>query len=175
MWWLDSHAVQQSYCSLVLHYTMFKLGRGNCGDTQSSTPCPHRRLQASLWNFVKYNVVGGGQSSLYGVEGPLFYLHNGALAFNAALPLALALPALALLRWLLYGDRRGKSDRPGQADSAVGGKAAARSSQPPASQLRLRMAAALAPLWLWLAAISALPHKEERFLYVVYPLVHSST
>lgn len=24
---------------------------------------------------------------------------------------------------------------------------------------------------LWLAAISALPHKEERFLYVIYPLV----
>ena len=25
-------------------------------------------LQVSLWNFVKYNVVGGGQSALYGVE-----------------------------------------------------------------------------------------------------------
>lgn len=29
----------------------------------------------------------------------------------------------------------------------------------------------LAPSFLWLAAISALPHKEERFLFVVYPLV----
>ncbi len=35
------------------------------------------------------------------------------------------------------------------------------------------MAVALAPVPLWLAAISALPHKEERFLYVVYPLVRS--
>lgn len=33
------------------------------------------------------------------------------------------------------------------------------------------MAVALAPVPLWLAAISALPHKEERFLYVIYPLV----
>lgn len=33
------------------------------------------------------------------------------------------------------------------------------------------MAAAAAPLWLWLGIISCLPHKEERFLYVVYPLV----
>ena len=33
------------------------------------------------------------------------------------------------------------------------------------------MAIALAPVPLWLAAISALPHKEERFLYVIYPLV----
>lgn len=37
------------------------------------------------------------------------------------------------------------------------------------------VAAAAAPLWLWLAAISSLPHKEERFLYVVYPLVSSTT
>ncbi len=35
------------------------------------------------------------------------------------------------------------------------------------------MAVALAPAPLWLAAISALPHKEERFLYVIYPLVRS--
>jgi hypothetical protein len=35
------------------------------------------------------------------------------------------------------------------------------------------MAAALAPVPLWLAAISALPHKEERFLYVIYPLVRA--
>ena len=55
-------------------------------------------MQVSLWNFVRYNVIGGGQSSLYGVEGPYYYLHNGALAFNLALPLALALPLLALLQ-----------------------------------------------------------------------------
>ncbi len=35
----------------------------------------------------------------------------------------------------------------------------------------MRMAVALAPVPLWLAVISALPHKEERFLYVIYPLV----
>ena len=37
------------------------------------------------------------------------------------------------------------------------------------------MAVALAPVPLWLAAISALPHKEERFLYVIYPLVRVQT
>ena len=29
---------------------------------------------------------------------------------------------------------------------------------------------AVSPLFLWLAAITVLPHKEERFLFVVYPL-----
>lgn len=33
---------------------------------------------------------------------------------------------------------------------------------------------ALCPAFVWTAAISALPHKEERFLYVVYPLVRPS-
>lgn len=34
-----------------------------------------------------------------------------------------------------------------------------------------QLALALSPAYIWFAAISALPHKEERFLYVVYPLV----
>jgi alpha-1,2-mannosyltransferase len=29
----------------------------------------------------------------------------------------------------------------------------------------------ISPCFLWLGAISALPHKEERFLYIVYPLL----
>lgn len=41
--------------------------------------------------------------SAAGVEGPLYYLHNGALAFNVALPLALGLPAVLALRWLAGG------------------------------------------------------------------------
>lgn len=37
--------------------------------------------------------------------------------------------------------------------------------------MRFRLAVAVAPIWVWGAVISALPHKEERFLYPVYPLV----
>lgn len=59
-----------------------------------SLPC---HPQASLWNFVRYNVVGGGESALYGVEGPSYYLRNGVNNFSLALPLALALPLVALL------------------------------------------------------------------------------
>lgn len=32
---------------------------------------------------------------------------------------------------------------------------------------------ALSPVYVWLIAITALPHKEERFMYVIYPLVWS--
>ena len=92
---------------------------------------------------MRYNVAGGGDSALYGVEPPHFYLANGLLNFNSALLLALALPLVAAL----------------QACGAL--------SRP----LRWRVLLAASPLPVWLAAISALPHKEERFLYVVYPQV----
>ncbi|KAK9814227.1 hypothetical protein WJX72_002581 [[Myrmecia] bisecta] len=96
----------------------------------------------SLWNFVRYNVGGGGDSALYGVEGTSFYLRNGANNLNLVLPLAFAYPAVALLQLLKIS----------------GG------------ELRPRLLASIAPLFVWLAAITALPHKEERFLFVVYPL-----
>ena len=43
---------------------------------------------------------------------------------------------------------------------------------PPAGQKRNpRLFLTVAPVYVWLLAITALPHKEERFLYVTYPLV----
>jgi Alg9-like mannosyltransferase family len=100
-------------------------------------------VQVSLWNFVKYNVIGGGESALYGVEPWHYYLVNGALNFNVTLLLALAYPLLAGLQSL------------GLLSLRFNG----------------RLAMAMAPLFVWLTGISALPHKEERFLYVTYPQV----
>lgn len=54
-------------------------------------------LQFSLWNFVKYNVFGGGDSALYGVESSSFYLRNGFNNLNFILPLALVYPLVAML------------------------------------------------------------------------------
>jgi alpha-1,2-mannosyltransferase len=117
--------------------------------------------QASLWNFVRYNVVGGGDSALYGVEGPTFDLRNGLNNLQLVLPLALALPAVAAL------GRGGGLDLP-----AGGGKRAAGGAiGGGAGSGMLRLLACVSPAYVWLAAITALPHKEERFLYVVYPLV----
>lgn len=105
-------------------------------------PPAHCGLQASLWNFIQYNVVGGGDSALYGVEGPAYYLRNGLNNFQLLLPLALAAPALA----------------------AAAGRGGLGGGAP-------RLLLCVSPLYVWLAAITALPHKEERFLYVAYPLV----
>lgn len=55
-------------------------------------------------------MVGGGESALYGVEGPAYYLRNGFNNFSLALPLALALPALALLAGGPSGRWQGRAE-----------------------------------------------------------------
>ncbi|BBN14555.1 alpha-1,2-mannosyltransferase [Marchantia polymorpha subsp. ruderalis] len=92
---------------------------------------------SSVLNLVIYNVLGGGDSSLYGVEGPLFYLRNAFNNFNIALILALVFLVLAVI----------KSDKYGP------------------------LLIVVSPVYLWLSFMSLQPHKEERFLYPIYPLI----
>jgi alpha-1,2-mannosyltransferase len=58
------------------------------------------KVTSSVWNIIDYNVISKnlhGGSELYGVEPTHFYLFNGFLNFNIALPLALlALPVCIL-------------------------------------------------------------------------------
>lgn len=153
------------------------------------------RWTASLWNFVKYNVVGGGDSALYGVESPTFYLRNGIINLQMALPLALVSPillAFAGMRWVNGGDcllrklicltgaavhmLEGNVIKPpvfGLRERRPTATLHKRPSPPGLSPRQAVWALGLitAPALLWGAAISALPHKEERFLFVVYPLV----
>lgn len=93
-----------------------------------------------MLNLLKYNVAGGGDSALYGVEDALFYLRSGALAFNAALPAALLSAPAELLAAL------------------------ARRRAP-----RWDLLSVAGSFYLWLGFMTLIPHKEERFLYVVYP------
>ncbi len=74
----------------------------------SQVPHPLREdlpTQGTLWNFVRYNVVGGGDSALYGVESSTYYLRNAFTNLNLVLPLALLAPLSALF---LMMQRRGK-------------------------------------------------------------------
>ena len=47
------------------------------------------RWTSSVLNLFIYNVAGGGESHLYGTEGPLYYLRNGFNNFNFCFVLAL--------------------------------------------------------------------------------------
>lgn len=49
----------------------------------------YQKWTSSVLNLLVYNVVGGGESHLYGTEGPLYYLRNGFNNFNFCFVLAL--------------------------------------------------------------------------------------
>ena len=99
----------------------------------------------SVANIVRYNVLAdtGGNSQLYGVESPTFYLRNLANAFNVALLACLAAPFAAT-------------------------SASAFRETPPARRAayaKLLVAYSPSPLAL---AFSPRSRKEERFVYA-YP------
>ncbi|KAJ9551461.1 hypothetical protein OSB04_015506 [Centaurea solstitialis] len=93
---------------------------------------------SSVMNLLVYNVLGGGESHLYGTEGPLFYLKNGFNNFNFALVLALLFVATLPVTKKKY-----------------------------APDLLI----VVSPVYIWLTFMSLQPHKEERFLYPIYPLI----
>lgn len=82
------------------------------------------------------------------------------------LPLALLFPVASALAGaslcLPHGSSNGGAHgKPGRGRTGASGSV-------------LRLLVCVAPIYVWGAAITALPHKEERFLYVVYPLVRRS-
>ncbi|KAF2359705.1 GPI mannosyltransferase [Trinorchestia longiramus] len=98
-------------------------------------------------NLLLYNVFTSHGPNLYGTEAWTFYFINGFLNFNLAFVLALfALP----LMWL----------------SRIGEPASSSRVQPSVPAWL-----SLSAMYLWLAVFLLQPHKEERFLFPVYPLV----
>ncbi|KAI3497162.1 hypothetical protein L1887_39574 [Cichorium endivia] len=93
---------------------------------------------SSVMNLLVYNVLGGGESHLYGTEGPLFYLKNAFNNFNFAF-----IFAMVFLVILPFTKNKYAPD----------------------------MLIVVSPVYIWLAFMSLQPHKEERFLYPIYPLI----
>ncbi|KAI0639843.1 glycosyltransferase family 22 protein [Trametes polyzona] len=114
------------------------------------------KLTVVPWNIIKYNVFPDAQRGpeLYGTEPAHFYLANLLLNFNVLVPFALsALPALAITYRV---DNKRLGERYKYADMSS-----------PYTLLAIR----LAPVYLWLAIMTFQKHKEERFLYPIYPLI----
>lgn len=112
-------------------------------------------LTVTPWNIVKYNVFPDAWRgpNLYGTEPWYFCLLNLALNFNVILPLALvSLPALGVTHVFDYK----RLGAPGAKDQ--GGAYAT-------------LACRLAPVYVWLGLLSMQAHKEERFMYPIYPLI----
>ncbi|KAM7492527.1 hypothetical protein LguiA_035448 [Lonicera macranthoides] len=98
----------------------------------------YKRWTSSVINLMLYNVLGGGESHLYGTEGPLYYLRNGFNNFNISFALALLFIGILPITRKKYSP-----------DLLI----------------------VISPIYIWLAFMSLQPHKEERFLYPIYPLI----
>lgn len=102
----------------------------------------YKRIVLPAWKIIEYNVLSGEtDSTLYGTEPRSFYVMNLALNFNVIA--ALAIPGV-LFTCLLPAHY-------------------------PTSKLQLLTY--LSPLYIWLAIMFSQAHKEERFLFPVYPLL----
>ena len=118
----------------------------------------------SVVNIVKYNVRGSGGSELYGTENWSFYLRNLALQFNVAFPLAVVAPVMALFSHAFQIILEAKTRKMNKG---------AMSKKAKVPWLALLFCAL--PFHVALVFFSLMPHKEERFLYIVYgPLAVSS-
>lgn len=99
------------------------------------------------WNIVKYNIFSStGGPDLYGTEPWTFYFKNLTLNFNIWFILALLALPLFLLQKIISPSGHG-------------------------FQTGLRTVVFVAPFYMWLGIFTAQPHKEERFMYPVYPFL----
>lgn len=104
------------------------------------------KLVIAPLNLIIYNVFSSHGPNLYGTEPWTYYFVNGFLNFNIVWILALLTPILLVISYYTVPGR----------------------SRP---TLYLPYYLSLLPLYLWLLVFIAQPHKEERFLYPVYPMI----
>ncbi|KAF9965900.1 mannosyltransferase [Mortierella alpina] len=116
----------------------------------------YKKLVVVPLNIVLYNVFGGDVGpDIFGTEPWWFYILNGLLNFNVLFLAAIAsLPVLVLTYFTIPDVLPNAPSGTGQLKDPL-----------------LLFTLKLSPLYLWLAIFTAQPHKEERFLFVVYPLL----
>ncbi|XP_017768643.1 PREDICTED: alpha-1,2-mannosyltransferase ALG9 [Nicrophorus vespilloides] len=104
------------------------------------------KLVIAPWNIVKYNVFGGAGPDLYGTEPFSYYLLNGFLNFNFIWVLGLLCPVFLVLQYFFVPTKNKIT-------------------------LSLPHYVSIAPMFLWLAVFMFQAHKEERFLFPIYPMI----
>uniref|UniRef100_A0A8C6VTZ6 Mannosyltransferase n=1 Tax=Nothobranchius furzeri TaxID=105023 RepID=A0A8C6VTZ6_NOTFU len=104
------------------------------------------KLVIAPLNILLYNVFTPHGPDLNGTEPWHFYFTNGVLNFNLVFVLALlSLPLTALMETLLHRFNVQNLGRP--------------------------YWLTLSPMYLWMLVFFTRPHKEERFLFPIYPLI----
>ncbi|ESN96300.1 hypothetical protein HELRODRAFT_68493, partial [Helobdella robusta] len=107
------------------------------------------KLVVAPFNIILYNVFSEHGPDLYGVEPWTFYFFNSFLNFNFAFPLALiSLPILVGELFYLITLKNYQ-----------------------AFNLLTFFHTSILGMYIWIAVFFTRPHKEERFLFPMYPLI----
>ena len=118
----------------------------------------YRKWTLVPWNIVSYNIFSSHGPDLYGTEPFSFYILNGLLNFNLAFVLALgSLPILLLTQRFAFQ----------HIVTNTNVSFLALSNGYPYRLLFFRVL----PMYFWFGIFARQPHKEERFLFVMYPFI----
>ena len=108
----------------------------------------YKKIMFSPANIVLYNVFSNKGPDLYGVEPVSYYIKNLILNWNICFIFAvLSLPLAVGTEY--YFSKRSKHYQPAIVQFLI----------------------YLSPLYIWLSIFFLQPHKEERFLFPVYPFI----
>ena len=109
------------------------------------------KLVSPIWNIFAYNAQSGGDE-LYGVEPLSYYVKNLLLNFNLAAILGIiSLPMICFKKLVNRFTTQTMNDD---------------SSSYKTSSLEVLV---LVPMYTWMAIVLPRAHKEERFLFPIYP------
>eukprot|EP01135_Chromosphaera_perkinsii_P002675 Nk52_evm43s226 gene=Nk52_evmTU43s226 len=122
-----------------------------------------------------YNVFSSKGPELYGVEPLSYYFKNGFLNFNIVFIAALLVGPILLVTYgicwaydfVALGRQKTKSKTPKTSYKICDEFVAVCAG----SSLFSLINSTLFPMYLWFAIFFSQPHKEERFLFPVYPLI----
>uniref|UniRef100_A0A182VXH3 Mannosyltransferase n=1 Tax=Anopheles minimus TaxID=112268 RepID=A0A182VXH3_9DIPT len=109
------------------------------------------KFTVAALNIIHYNVFTSHGPDLYGVEPVMFYAKNLFLNHNITMMLSLAYPIVVI----------------------VAGALGVRNTKNRLSPMRGLWV--MSPLYLWLLVFVVQPHKEERFIFPVYPFFSLGT
>jgi len=116
------------------------------------------KIVSPIWNIFVYNATAGGDE-LYGVEPLSYYVKNLLLNFNVVGLLGiLSLPILLGRKLLASSFPRTTLFCLGDGHFTSGAS----------DSLKILM---LVPMYIWMAIVFPRPHKEERFLFPIYPML----
>jgi len=120
----------------------------------------YKKLFFTPLNLVLYNKGEGSEK--FGLEPWDFYFKNLVLNFNVAFLLALLTPFVVLIHYFVTNKWH---------NSLVQNLKQAYLNQPQRWYIHYRWLIYIIPFYVWFTFFSSLPHKEERFMFLVYPII----